>query len=189
MRQVKLLALMTALILTLCGCSGGQTLEEKADEIQSEYSAWESLSITADITADYGDRVYDFKVKYTGNATEGTIEVLEPELIAGLTAKVSEDGNALIYDGAELSLGDLTASGISPMESIPLMIGQWSKGYIQNVVMDTLDGKDTFAITFTISEKEYLITWFEADSNLPIKAEVYFDNSMVLCCEFENIVT
>lgn len=189
MRQVKLLALMTALTLTLCSCTGGQTLEEKASEIQSEYSAWENLSITADITADYGDRVYEFKVKYTGNDTEGTVEVLEPELIAGLRAKVSEEGSALVYDGAELSLGDLTASGISPMESIPLMISQWSKGYIQNVVTDTLEDKDTFAITFTLSEKEYLITWFEADTNLPVKTEVYFDNSMVLSCEFENIVT
>ncbi len=164
-------------------------MEEKAIEIQTEYAQWENISITGDITADYGDRVYEFKVKFTGNESEGTIEVLEPDEIAGLTAKIAEDGNSLIYDGVELSLGDLTANGVSPIECIPMMIDQWSEGYIQNAVTDKLNDSDTVAITFTISEDEYLVTWFEADTNLPIRAELFFDNNMVICCEFENIVT
>lgn len=189
MRQVKILALMTALSMTLCGCAQGQSIEEKAIEIQKEYSAWESLDITAEVTADYGNRVYEFKLKYTGNDSEGTVEVLKPEELGGLTARISPDSSSLIYDGAELYLGELTADGLSPMDCIPMMIGQWSDGYIQDVVRETIDGTDTLAVTFTASEDVSITTWFEEDTNLPVKAEIYYDNSMVLWCEFENIVT
>lgn len=189
MRQVKLLALMTALSLTLCSCSAGKTAEKKAMEIQQEYAAWESLAITADVTADYGDRVYEFKLRYTGNNTDGVVEVMSPEEIAGLTATLSPESKSLCYDGAELSLGELTADGLSPMECLPLMIDQWSNGHIERVDSETIDGTDTLAVSFTVSEDEYLITWFEADTNLPVRAEIYYDGSMVICCEFENIVT
>ena len=189
MRQVKLLALMTALSLTLCSCGVGQTAEEKALELQEEYAAWDTLTITADVTADYGDRVYDFKLRYTGNDTEGTIEVLEPEAIAGLTATVSPDGSSLSFDGAELSLGELSSDGLSPMDCLPMMIEQWSKGFVDRAETDSINGTDTLAVTYTVSENEYLITWFEADTNLPVRAEIYFDGSMVICCEFENIIT
>lgn len=189
MRQVKLLALMTALSLTLCSCGAGQTAEEKAMEIQAEYAAWDTLTITADVTADYGDRVYEFKLRYTGNDTEGTVEVLSPEEIAGLTAEILPDGSSIEYDGAELSLGELTSGGLSPMDCLPMMIAEWSEGYVDRAETDNIDGTDTLAVTYTLSENESLITWFEADTNLPVRAEVYFDGSMVLCCEFENIVT
>ena len=189
MRQVKLLALMTALSMTLCSCGAGQTAEEKALEIQAEYAAWDTLTVTADVTADYGDRVYDFKLRYTGNHTEGTVEVLEPEEIAGLSATVSPDGDALIYDGAELSLGELTTDGLSPMKCIPMMIGNWSEGYIGRAETGSIDGTDSLAVTYTLSESEYLVTWFEYDTNLPIRSEIYFDGNMVLYCEFENIIT
>jgi len=189
LRQVKLLALMTALCVLLCSCGAGQTAEEKAMEIQEEYAGWDDLTATARITADYGDRVYDFKVRYTGNSSEGVLEILSPRELQGITATVSPDGSSISFSGAELALGELTAKGLSPMECIPMMIGQWSEGYIERAEADSVDGRDAVSVTFTLSEKEYMVTWFESETDLPVKSEIYFDGIMVLCCEFENIIT
>lgn len=188
--QVKLLALMITICLILCSCSSrGISNEERAAEIQNEYSTLDGLTITANVTADYGERVYDFKLKFTGNNTDGVVEVVEPEIIAGLTAILAEDGNSLVYDGANLSLGNLTPDGLSPMDCIPLMLGQWSEGYIDGAMSEKIDGRDALAVTFTVSEDEYLVTWFENETNLPIRSEIFYDGSMVIGCEFENIVT
>lgn len=189
MRQVSLLALMMTFCITLCSCEAGQTIEEKAAKIQAEYATWEQLDITAHISADYGDRVYDFKLQFTGNETEGTVKVLSPEEIAGLTAELTPDSSYLIFDGAELSLGALTADGLSPMSCLPMMLGQWSGGYIDNAETASVNGADALSVSFTVSDNIYLITWFELSTSLPLKAELYLDGSMIISCEFENIVT
>lgn len=189
MRQVKLLALMIPICLLLGSCSSKQTVEEKAMELQAEYAAWEKLTITADISADYGDSVYDFKLQYTGNETEGTVCVLSPTELAGLTAELTKENSYLVYDGAELSLSELTTDGLSPMDCLPMMIGQWAGGYISGAETEAADGIDALAVTYAVSDDVSLKTWFEYGNNLPVKAEIYFKDSMVIYCEFENIVT
>jgi hypothetical protein len=162
---------------------------DRAAEIQEEYTAIDSLTVTAEVTADYGDRVYEFRLKYTGDDEEGTVEILSPESVKGIAARLTSGGRALRYDGAELSLGSLTKDGLSPMECLPFMIGRWKNGYVSGAVTEKLDGTDTVAVTFDVSENESLVTWFEADSSLPVRAELFFDGDMVIRCEFENIIT
>ena len=57
------------------------------------------------LNADYGDRVYAYKLKYSGDMTSGSIEILEPASIAGLTVQVSPDGTSLIYEDVTLDTG------------------------------------------------------------------------------------
>ena len=185
----RLLSLVMASLVVLCSCSSGKTEESRIEEIRSEYSEAESLTATALVTADYGDRVYEFKLRYTGNDTEGDVEILAPESLKGLTARIGEVGKSLIYDGAELSLGDLTPDGISPMECLPMMTACWKSGCTDGSVTEKINGRDTLAVTYPIQENEQLITWFETDTNLPLRAELFFDGDMVISCEFENIIT
>ena len=183
-----MLALMITPLLLLCSCSG-QSPEDRGKRIQEEYAGLDSITVTAKVTADYGDKVYDFRLKYTGSEEEGRVEILSPEAVKGLAVKIASGGRQLVFDGAELSLGSLTPEGLSPVDCLPVMIGQWKDGYISGSVSERLYGKDTAAVTFDMAENEYLITWFEDGTWLPVRAEMFFDGDMVLSCEFENIVT
>ena len=182
-----MIALMTILCLTLGGCGSQDRGQSKAKEIQSRYAQSDEIEITADVTADYGDRVYDFSLQYIGGGSDGTVTVLSPENIAGLTARLSAGSGRLEYDGAELSIGGLTTDGLSPMEALPTMVKQWKTGFIEAAQDEKLNGSDTVAVTYTISGTEYLITWFDGDTMLPIRGELFFDGAMVVAADFEHV--
>jgi len=75
----KLLALVLMITLTLlCGCSAKGGAEDKAIEIRSKYLESAELSLRAEMTADYGDRVYDYSVVCSGDGKTGRLDIEEP---------------------------------------------------------------------------------------------------------------
>ena len=191
MRQVKTLALMITLILlmTLCSCRSSQSSgEEMALDIRTMLLGAGTLDITTHVTADYGEHVYEFSFRYTGNAQEGTLEVIKPEEVAGLKAKISVSGGTLEFDGAVLDTGAITADGLSPAQCIPVLISQWQSGYISGCNFEKLGDNDTLAVTTDLSQAVTQRTWFDCKTLLPLQAELYANGVMVISCRFENII-
>ena len=191
MRQVRTLALMIMLIslLSLCSCRTSQSSgEEMALDIRTMLLGADQLDITTHVTADYGERVYEFSFRYIGNAQEGTLEILSPEAIAGLKAKVSVTGGTLEFDGAVLDTGAVTSDGLSPAQCIPVLISQWQSGYISGCNFEKLDDNETLAVTTDITQNVSQRTWFDVKTLLPLKAEFYDSGVMVISCQFENII-
>ena len=176
-------------LILLCSCRASKTDgEELALDIRTMMLETDTLDLTTHVTADYGERVYAFTFRYTGNAQNGTLEVTKPEEIAGLKATVSVTGGTLEFDGAVLDTGALTESGLSPAQCIPVLISQWQSGYISGCNYEKLDETDTLAVTTDTSTTVTQRTWFDVKTLLPIKAELYDSGVMVLACDFENII-
>lgn len=190
MRQVKALALMITLscmIFSSCRGAGGKR-QDLALQIRAGFLQAEKLALTAFITADYGDRVYDFTFSYSGNADEGEIEITSPESIAGVKAKVSVSGGTLEYDGAVLDTGAVTQDGLSPAEAIPVLISQWQTGYISGCNFEKLGDSEMLAVTTDITETVHQRSWFDVKTRLPVRSELTDGGKTVITCEFENIV-
>ncbi len=191
MRQVKALALMITLILllSLCSCRAGKDSgEDLAGDIRTMMLESSRMDLTTNVTADYGLNVYEFTFRFTGNAQEGTLEIITPEAIAGLKATVSVTGGTLEFDGAVLNTGALTSNGLSPAQCIPVLISQWQSGYISGYNFEKLNENETLAITTDITQTVSERTWFDKKTLLPLKAELYDGGVMVLSCQFENII-
>jgi hypothetical protein len=186
MRQVVSLALMTAILLGTCSCAvtDGGKAQERALEQRTALIAAESIELTANITADYGDRVYEYAFQCTETGDLCRLQVLEPETIAGLTAEISDDGGEIVFDGARLSVGALDGDGLEPVSAVPLMIKTWRTGYIEGAVFEKLNDTDTLKITYRVSDDETLETWFDRDTGKPIYADILADGRRVIACSF-----
>ena len=101
MRKVFLpFALMIPLLLT-SGCFGGgegQRLLDQALTIRGEYLTMSNFSARAELTADYGQRIYPYTLGVTGSDEEITLTILEPDLLSGITARMKRDGSFLEYE-------------------------------------------------------------------------------------------
>jgi hypothetical protein len=148
----------------------------------------DNLELTTQVTADYGERVFDFTLRYTGGAEDGTLEIMQPEPIAGLKATVSVSGGTLEFDGVALDTGAVTKDGLSPAQCIPVLISQWQSGYISGCNFEKLGDCETLAVTTDITQTVSQRTWFDKKTHLPIKAELYDGGVMVIGCLFENII-
>lgn len=184
-----MIALIMLIVLVLSSCQGSKNSgEELALDIRTSLIEAEKLEITTNVRADYGERVYDFTFKYSGNADKGAIEIMAPESIAGLKAEVSVSGGTLNYDGAVLDTGAVTKDGLSPAEAIPVLVSQWQSGYISGCNYEKLGDTETLAVTTDITETVKQRTWFDVKSHLPLRAELSDNGKMVIACQFENVI-
>ncbi len=190
MRQVKTaLALMITMTVFLTSCSGrGAKAEKIAAEIRSELISAPSVVTVVNVKADYGERVYEYKLRYSGNLSEGVVEVIEPEAIAGVTADVSVSGCVLKYDGAEVDTGDVISDGTTPIGVIPVLLYQWRSGHIKESTFETLGDAAAVAVSSDVSETVVQRTWFDRETHMPIKAEIYENGYTALSCGFEDVI-
>jgi len=171
------------LISALTACRNEQPPSERILELRELFQT-STQHFSAHITADYGDHVHKFTLRY--NAEASTLEVLAPEIIAGITIAVSESGTVLHFDGAELDTGPLTADGLSPLAALPTIVNQWKEGHITNSHYETFHGTETVVMTTAISDRVQHMTWFNRETGLPIKAELLQDGALVLTVTFEG---
>lgn len=192
MRKAAILALTIALCLSLFACGKGGT-DSLAEEIKKEYAETENMTLIISVRADYGSRVYDYKLRCVVEDDEMDIEVVEPEGIKGLKAHVSEEGIGLEYEGTTLDTGELFGRGLSPLEAIPLMLNAWKSGYITETRSEKINKTETLAVTFDLkpagSDTELTHTvWFDKESHLPVKAELMYGGYRVIDCVFGNVI-
>lgn len=102
-------------LLTACGgTAAGDPAEELALAVRGEYLAMERCAAEVAVTADYGQRVYEFLLSAAVDGEETVLTLREPELAAGITARIGEEGGALEYDGLALDTGPLDGDGLVP---------------------------------------------------------------------------
>jgi len=175
--------LILALFFTLTACRSNQTAEERILEIRELFQT-STQNFSAELTANYGDRVHTFTLRFDSAAN--TLEVLAPEIIAGIIIAVSESGTVLHFDGAELDTGPLTEDGLSPLAALPTIVYEWKEGHITSSHFETFHGIETVVMTTAISDRVQHMTWFNRETSLPIKAELLQDGTLVLGVIFEG---
>lgn len=188
-QRFRLFPLMMSLIL-LAGCAakGGQerqTGEELALALQREFGSMTACTGRFALTADYGERAFEWVLDAAyDQVTGGTLTIVEPELVQGVTATVNADGAALSYDGFSLETGPLTDDGISPMEALPTLWRQIAQGYVAAVE----EGKGTLTVTYrpdgqTPGTGLEAVVAFDTESRKPTAGELFWDGTRVLTAE------
>ena len=85
MRKGLICVLMTTLLLAGCGGAGVSEAEELALTIRGEYLSMENCAVQAAVTADYGQRVYEYQLTAAVTGEETVLTLTAPETVAGGT--------------------------------------------------------------------------------------------------------
>lgn len=185
------LALLLALSLCGCGQAGSDEAGRLALEVRTAYLNAAEVAASVAMTADYGTRVYDYKLDARWlQSGETTLTVREPSLIAGLTAVVREGETALEYDGARMETGPLWPDGMAPIDAVPYLMECIRTGFMAECgLTEEADGTRTLTIRCREPElqpgegAECLLTFGAEDFALR-RAELSRDGATVLFCTF-----
>lgn len=192
----QICALMMTLVL-LTGCSrGGQEAGNSAEElallIRAEYLAMTACSASVDITADYGQRIYEYSMNISWQkGGETRLTVTAPENIAGITARIQDGTSYLEYEGASLETGVLSGTGLSPVEVVPATLNYIRSGYIGECDFETVGEKELLWFCCRDPECEPGIGteaafWFDPETHALIQAEILSDGYCVVRCVFRE---
>ena len=124
--------LMVALIFTGCSREPGEM--EEALAFRSGLLQANGCAFQTEITADYGDVLYEFSMECRADAMgKVTFSVTGPETIAGITGTLSETRGELTFDDTALQF-DLMAEGtLSPVSAPWLLVKTLRSGCITSV--------------------------------------------------------
>lgn len=185
MKQVFLLALMITLVLLVAACGG---TAEKIERIGEEFAEADEIVLNADITADYGDKVFEFKITCTKTEDETAVEIKEPETLRGIRAVSTDESYELQYDGTVMTTGTMTQNGLSPSNALLFLLEQWQTGFVTGAVRERYGEIYTIAAETKVSDSISQRTWFDEEKLLPVRSEIWENGTAVIICEFDNVI-
>lgn len=193
MRKLWCCVLMMSLLLSACsGGSGAGEAEELAMTIRGEYLEMTDCTMTAAITADYGQRVYEYEMKVVVTGEETTLTLTAPDTVAGITAKVTGADSTLEYEGLSLETGPLNEDGLTPVSAVPALLEAARSGYITACTMEGDESGPLLRVDCgdpegTVGKGTETTLWFHPESHALVQGEISTDGYRVIllqCSEF-----
>lgn len=184
----KRLLFLPMMLLLLTGCGGGQEgktgAEALAVAIRGEYMAMTAYSLQAKVNADYGQRVYDFTLSVTSDGEETTVVIREPEMLAGVTARMDGDEGTLEYEDLSLETGFLDGESLSPVSALPTLVEAARTQYIDRCTL--ADG--VLEVHCADPEEDAgtgreVTLWFDAQTHALTGGEISQDGRRVIACK------
>lgn len=187
--------MILCLLLTACGgegAPGASKAEELALTIRTEYLAMSSCASKLAVTADYGERAYEYGLDMNWQKDSGfTMAVTAPEDIAGVTIQAAQGQTALEYDGARIETGAITPDGLSPIDALPAFLNYAREGFIAECVEETLGETPTLRVVYREPEATpgtgvEASLWFDPAGHGLLRGELSADGVTVIQCVFSG---
>ena len=190
MRKTLICVLMTTLLLAGCGPAGVSRAEELALTIRGEYLAVERCSFRAQVTADYGRRVYQYELEAEVTPEQTVLTLTAPESVAGFAARITGKDSVLEFDGVSVETGPLDGGGLTAVSALPALLEAVRSGYITACGLEEegsvlrVDCGDPAGSPGSGTETAL---WFDASDHTLTRGEISVDGFRVILCEFSGL--
>ena len=175
---------MMTLCLLLAGCEG----KEEAADLRLPYQEMSGCTMTASVTCDQEGAEWTavLKCDYIPDG-ESRVEVLEPELIAGVAAVFSDSDWRLEYEDAVLNVGAVSSKELSPALCLPRLMGALREGWLLEENEETWNEVPCLRLTVDQSGETGKILstiWLRQDDGTPLRGEIAVDGEIILTAKF-----
>ena len=181
----SLLFFCALMMFLTAGCSTGAK-KALPDDIRASYSAIQEFTTRTAITVETADRTAEYQIDWVYQHGISTMTVVEPEEIAGITARTNDQGLHFLYKDAVLTV-EPGGTVLSPLEALPELFFGWVGGEVQDYTRETRNGVETLAVSYAMERggRPYCQrVWFDAARLTPLEAEFYQNGVLTLRCTF-----
>ena len=175
------LSLMLGFCVLLSACAKSSAAE-RVNEFVGTLNAAKELSFTALVRSEYDSKTVVFELEFTSDSEGCTVTVLEPELIAGLSARVAAGETALQFDDLILDTGELDSFGLTPMSALPTLIDALKTGFCDSAWEE--NGEIAAVLTATDSLSAQIR--FDKYTMTPTHAELISEGAVKVFVDIER---
>ena len=157
---------------------------QKALELRTSLLS-QGASFTAVIAAHLPDGTAEFTVDCTC-APDGsvTMEITEPQTIAGITASVDAEGENAEFPDTAVDFGLLADGNVAPMVLPQLLFACWTKEFIREAGQD---GDILSAVYLSeYGDRELALEQFFTADAVPTSADLWFGTQNIATVNIEN---
>lgn len=182
---MKRVAVWLCLAVLLAGCAGTESELDRGMALRRKLLAASGCSFDAEVTADYGDKLYTFSAQCQGDS-HGNLEfrVTSPENISGIAGRISGDGGKFTFDDVALHFPLLADGQLSPVSAPWIFLKTLRGGYI------TSAGTDGELLRLSVDDSYQddalrLDIWLDREE-LPVRAEILWQGRKFLTLDVKN---
>lgn len=173
------------ILLTLTGCTGSSSELDRAINLRDAMLKGNGCTFETVITADYGDKVYSFRMKCRSDSSGRVVfEVMHPETIAGISGTLANEGGKLTFDDQALMFEMLADGQITPVSAPWLFVHTLRSGYIKACGKNE-DGLH-IQIDDSYQEDALHLDVYTNKSDIPIRAELMWQGRRIVSMDVEN---
>lgn len=182
---------MMALFLLLTACAGGGAGEEKTVDLRQRFHDMTGCTMEAAVTCGQEGLEWEalLRCAYTPDG-ESTVEVLEPESIAGVRALISDSDWRVEYGDACLNAGVLSSEEISPAACLPRLMSALRDGWLLEENRENWN--ETPCLRLTVDQsglqdgKIVSTVWLRQEDGTPLRGEIAVDGEIILTADFTS---
>ena len=180
---VRLLALA---LTALCACGGKpDAAMQQALALRTALGAAGGCTFTAEVTADYGEKIYAYTMECVCETDAGARFTLRaPQTLAGISAEISADGTHVSYEDTEVGFSALAGGRLAPMQLPWLLADGWYSGRICAAGRE--DGAVRVSCQLGYGEQTLTLDTWLGEDGFPQKSAVSFDGQTLLTAEIQN---
>ena len=173
------------LLLTACGRTG----EDEAASLREHYHDMAGCSMEALVTCDQEGLEWEARLKceYVPGG-EITVEVLEPETIAGVRAVLNDTDWSLEFEDASLNVGFLSEEAVSPATCLPRLMSALRDGWLLEENEEKWGETDCLRLTVDTTGAEggkiLWTVWLSRENGVPIHGEIALEEEIIFQLEF-----
>ncbi|MEG0035810.1 MAG: hypothetical protein RR743_04030 [Oscillospiraceae bacterium] len=182
-RRAKLLALMITLAL-LSGCSGTARDEKNFSAWRESYLSEAEHQFAAELEVNDSEKLCEYTILYTNNDDVETVEIIEPELVASIKAKIEGEEAALCFDGAIIEAGVSVTEKLSPMMALPSFMKILKEGHIERVWHEKSDGRELLVSELEMPDSTRMTLWQDSDNMQPVFAAIRAEEAVNVKIKF-----
>jgi hypothetical protein len=176
------------LFLTLLtGCASGSRDKISFENWRADFISAETHEITAVVTCTGTDSVSEYTLSYRKTAEGEYVEVLDDELIAGVTAHIENDKTELLFDGVVLETGSSLDGSLSPVSALPMLMDGLTEGYVKTTGRQKRDGEELLVTELEMADASRIAIWQKQNSMEPVFATIRSGESVDITISFTQI--
>ena len=181
---MKRILTICILIVLMTGCSRTEERIQRCMALRSRLLSG-GCSFTAEITADYGDKLHTFTLECTGDDRgDLNFTVVSPDSISGVTGTITGEGGGFTYEATVLYFDLLADDTLSPVSAPWIFLKTLRGGYLTSAG----DDGDLLLLTIDDSYEEdalHLDIWLN-DEDIPVHCEILYDGRRILSLDIRD---
>ena len=181
--------MILCLLATACGNTETATTPDDAREAYRTMAGCTMEAVVSCRQEDGLDWEARLRCDYVPDGTI-TVEVLEPESIAGIRATVSETDWTLEYEDLCLNAGTISAEEISPALCLPRLMNALREGWLLEENEETWQEIPCLRLSMdqsgTQGGKIVSTVWLSQEAGTPVRGEVAVDGETIFTAEFTS---
>ena len=176
---MKRIISVLAVVLLLTGCGAKQNAMDRAMALRSKLQSGKGCSFSAEISADYTDKIYTFGVQCDVDA-QGNLAfcVRQPQTIADITGVLSQDGGKLTFDDHVLVFPMLAEGQVSPISAPWLLYHTLCTGFIR--AGEITDPGIHIVLDDSYEENAVQIDIYTDSEDIPVRGEILWEGRRIV---------